>query len=106
MYYQYVSLLLSAAQQHDKQKHFLKQDYTICNNAYFNSKPIPNSIEYDIDYPIDPKEVYATSFNHGLRLTADVWHSLLENAQKIWKVLKNKSNYLATQTAHKQCPTV
>ena len=95
-YHEYVDLLLSAAQQYDKtltntpskqnRRHVYEHD--IFGSAFEYGETFYNTNNsFDIDSPINTIEAYATFANRGPRLNRDQWHSLPDDAKKIWDML-------------------
>ena len=101
-YEQYCSLLLSAAQQYDKQllnpaskttkRHIYEHDMVSSDGEQFL-----DCNSFDIDSPIATIEAYATYFDRGPRLTADQWHRLPADAQKTWDLLSPEAKAVILQ---------
>jgi hypothetical protein len=95
-YSQYCTLLLSAAQQHDKtlmapsskpnrrQVYASEQDFGEC---------MESSDFYSIDSPIDTLNVHQTVTNKPKppRLTRDQWYCLTEEAKQTWDLLSDEA---------------
>ena len=92
-YEEYCSLLLSAAQQYDKQfftpaaRPPRRQVYEYQTMGSIDSDVFYDGESFDIDSHIDVIEAYATDFRSGPRLTRNQWHRLPDSAKKTWDML-------------------
>ena len=94
-YEQYCSLLVSAAQQYDKQL-FNPASQAVQRLIYEHDAASIDGEEY-INSTVAPIEAYTTSFTQGPHLTADQWHSLPMEAQTTWDLLSPDAKHIILQ---------
>ena len=105
-YQQYCSLLLSAAQQHDKQlmphgtrqsqrRHVYMQD--ISSDLQIDGESLHDIASFDIDSSIDTISAYNSNWRPGPRLTREQWHKLPDDAKKTWDLLSDDAKKIILQ---------
>ncbi|HEY9711418.1 MAG TPA: hypothetical protein V6D48_24640 [Oculatellaceae cyanobacterium] len=109
-YEEYCSLLLSAAQQYDMQRGSRPDKLAKCriyehNFDYTNSAEdaYEDAEQYDIDLSVDTILVNVNKFQ-GPRLSYEQWHSLPEDAKKIWDSLSAEAKAIILRPPPKPDP--
>ena len=109
---QYMDLLLSAAQQYDKQ--FMQQTtrnprrriYEHETEFEFDGEHYSDAESYSIDVPVSTISAFAaTSMTRAPRLSRDQWYSLTKEAQTTWDQLSDEAKSVILNLSKSSSPS-